>query len=228
MRIPLKYAGKTIYVEPYNTRLERELILFNEISDVPDIEGVLDILENNITGDIENLSQHEKLAILFKLRSLSIGEEIGVKFQCKCGAPNESVINISEIITSGEGTMEINDVLEPLTNENFHKFVDVDVDELDFDEYDKLFLEVQKNVTTFSFTKGAECIACRETQWFDISDDAYVINSLSDDSVMSIYQTISDLVFFGKYTKLDIDSMIPFERTLFVGILNKTREELNK
>ena len=87
---------------------------------------------------------------------------------------------------------------------------------------------VKKNVTTFSMIKESKCMNCQHTHYFDVSGKDYVINSLSEDTIMSLYQTISDLVFFGKDTKIDIDSMIPFERSLFVGILNKIREELNK
>lgn len=229
MKIALKYSGKTIYVKPYDTVQEKELLLFNEVSDKPDIDGVMDILKDNISGDVQNLSHKEKIAVLYKLRSLSIGEEINIKYSCKeCKAPNESGINISEIIVPGEGTYKINDQFKEVTEDNLHEFVDVDVDELELDEFDDLLKKVRENATTFSLVKENACMVCNHTHYFDVSGDDYVINSLSEDTIMSFYQTTADLVFFGHYTKLDVDSMIPFERTLFVGILNKTREEMNK
>lgn len=229
MKIPLKYSGKTIYVEPYNTVQEKELLLFNEVAGKPDIDGVMDILKNNISGDIENLTHNEKIAVLYKLRSLSIGEEINIKFPCKeCKAPNECGLNISEIVVPGIDTYEIKDQFKEVTEDNLQEFVDVDVDELDLQEFDDLMLKVKQNVTSFSLLKESTCMVCNHVHHFDISGDEYVVNSLSEDTIMSLYQTTADLVFFGKYTKLDVDSMLPFERTLFVGLLNKTREEMNK
>jgi hypothetical protein len=51
---------------------------------------------------------------------------------------------------------------------------------------------------------------------------------MSEDSLMSIYQTYNDLTFFGKYTKQDIDTLYPFERTILISLLNKTREDMTK
>ena len=51
---------------------------------------------------------------------------------------------------------------------------------------------------------------------------------MSEDSAASMYQTYNDFVFHGKYSKLDIDSMYPFERTILISLLNKTIEEMNK
>jgi len=51
---------------------------------------------------------------------------------------------------------------------------------------------------------------------------------ISEDTLNNIYQVTSDLIFFSHYTKADIDGMLPFERNIFIGILNKTKEKLNE
>jgi hypothetical protein len=33
---------------------------------------------------------------------------------------------------------------------------------------------------------------------------------------------------FGKYNKRDVDSLYPFERTILIGLINKTREEIKQ
>ena len=71
MKIALEYAGKTIYVSPYTTKEEKELLVFNEITEVFDIDGIMRILDDKITGDVEDLSENEKLAVS-KNRLISI------------------------------------------------------------------------------------------------------------------------------------------------------------
>ena len=43
---------------------------------------------------------------------------------------------------------------------------------------------------------------------------------------MSIYRTYNDMCMFGNYNKKDIDSLYPFERTILIGLINKTREDM--
>ena len=229
MKIPLNYSGKTINVSPYCTDIERDILIYNELVDVPSIDGILDILKDCIHGDVENLTRNEKVSVLWKLRSISIGEEIGVKWQCQeCKSTQDAALNISEVIIPGDNLKGINDQFKDVTLDNLHEFVSVDVNELELEEFDALYKRVKENITRFDFIKNAKCLTCGSTQPFDISDDKYISECLSEDTIASIYQTMSDLVFFGKYTIACIDSMKPFERSVFVGILNKTREDLNK
>ena len=50
---------------------------------------------------------------------------------------------------------------------------------------------------------------------------------MSEDSLMTLYKSYNHLVFFGHYSKQDIDDMLPFERVIFIGLLNKTKEDLS-
>ena len=163
IRIPLKYSGKTIFVSPYTTFLEREILILSEISETPNIDGILDILKDNIVGDVDNLSMIEKVSILFKVRSLSIGEEIGVKFQCpECKAPNENNINISSIIVPGEEHTDIKPLFKDVTDENIQEFVDYAVDELDIGEYDELMTRIERSQTLFNTVISTPCVQCKQ------------------------------------------------------------------
>lgn len=228
MKIPLKYSGKTIYLTPYNTATEKDILLFNELAD-SDVDGLMDILKDNITGDINELTTNEKIGILWKIRSLSIGEEIGVKWECKsCHTGQDAAINISEVVLPGKDIEGIQDCFKPVKAHNLQDFVTEDINELELDEFDKLLEKTKEAVTKFDFIKSVRCLTCGEEQVFDISYEKYLSESLSEDTLMSIYQATGDLVFFGKYTKEDVYSMLPFERSIFIGILNTTREEMNK
>ncbi len=221
MKISLKYSGKTVQLSPYNTSKERDVLVYNELTDEPNLEEML-----NILGGDGCISDLERKAIILKLREISVGEEVPVKFVCdSCKTPNDTAINISDVIEAG--TLD-GDIFEVLTDDNIDKFTGINIDELDIDEYDKLKEHIEENQTKFNFIKTARCQMCSTEHKFDISDTAYISKILSEDSILSLYQSIGDLVFFGHYTKEDVDGMLPFERSIYIGILNKTREELNK
>ena len=105
-------------------------------------------------------------------------------------------------------------------------FINIDIDELDIDEYDVLFDECNSSITKFNFNQKRTCERCKKEHTFDISDKKDVIDYMSEENLMNIYQLTSDLIYYSHYTKADIDNMYPFERTIFVGLLNKTKENL--
>lgn len=226
MRKKLKYKDD-VYITAYDTKKEKELLVYLMSNDVPDIDDAFFILADNISCDVSKLTTLEKKAILFNLRAISIGEGIECKFKCNnCKQVNDTVMDISDII-EGVTSDEINDCYEELTDDTLHKFVNVDVDDLSLEEYDELFSFVDEKRVKFNFIRKIKCLKCGSDTSFDVSDNKYIIESLSEDSLMSIYQTVADLVYYGKYSKLDVDSMLPFERTIFVGLLNKTTEKLS-
>ena len=55
----------------------------------------------------------------------------------------------------------------------------------------------------------------------------FIIKAMSTESLGSMYNTYTNLTYFGHYTKLDIDSMYPFERTFLITNLNKLKEKEN-
>lgn len=48
---------------------------------------------------------------------------------------------------------------------------------------------------------------------------------ISECTIKEMYQVYHNLKHFGNYSLFEIDSMIPFERTVYMGLLNKTLEE---
>jgi len=99
---------------------------------------------------------------------------------------------------------------------------------MNIDEFELIFEEIKTSITKFNFNRPVQCQHCSNTNYIDINNEQFCINALSEDTLISLYQTYSDLVFFGKYTLHDVDSMFPFERSILINILNKTREELTK
>ena len=223
-----KYSGKVFRISPFNTLQEKDLLLLGTIGD-SNLDDALEIC--NIEEEtIKSLTEDEKVAMLYKLREISVGDDLNLKFTCKhCNSGNENTLNIGEIVQSSNlSSKHIIDQFKDLTDDNFQDFVDVIIDDLDIDEYESLLKEAKEGVTKFNFKKPIVCQKCGKENFVRINDPKFVIDNMSEDSVMSIYQIYNDLTFFGKYTKQDIDSLYPFERTILISLSNKTREDLNK
>lgn len=233
--VPYEYSGKKFLLEPYSTKQEKDFLLMGSLGAIGDtgLYNALKVL--NLSDELINsLSTEEQVAMLFKYRSISVGEEIPIKLKCpSCNTVSDVSISIEDLIIEPTKSNEnIIDKFKEVTDENFNEFIKTDISEMDLDEYYKLFEEAKDCVTKFNFRKPCTCMKCKSTNFINLFKDTSdvsidnVINYMSEDSLNSIYQAYNDLNFFGKYSKIDIDSMLPFERTIFIGLLNKTREEL--
>lgn len=227
VRLKFEYADKSFTLSPYTTSIEKDLLLMDSFENYNLIDAlqILGLSED----ETKDLTIDEQIGLMLKYRSISVSEELPVKYRCKhCNHPVETTINISENVVYPKTDLTIRQCFKPVTEENITDFIDVNVDEMDINEFDELIKSVSEAVVRFTFEKESRCIKCGETNIVDLSDPKKILEYMSEDSLVSLYQVYNDLSFFGKYTKSDIDSMLPFERSIFIGLLNKTREELNK
>lgn len=226
MKIAFNIGEKSFSIEPYRTHQEKDILLLSSFN-VDDIDKVLEVL--NFKTEYA-LSDDEKKLILYKHREISIGDEVNTKFKCKeCGQGNETTITASGfIIDSIRNDGDVRKINKEVLDENLHEFVDIDVDELDILDFDILKNRVQENQIKIDFIKKNECLKCKAEHLFDIGQTKYIIEIMSEDDLMSLYKTYSSMIYFGHFTKSDIDSMYPFERSVFVGLLNKIKEDLAK
>jgi hypothetical protein len=235
MQIPFIYGDKKINLTPYNTLQEKNILLYNSFCE-NDINGVLNILKDNIDIDLTELSEIEKKLILYKLRVISVGDDINVKYKCKCGKANESVLNIpfpkDKKIESTYKKFNLNINLKNMVGkfEDVVNHVDIseeELDEMDLNIYEDLEQHIKNNFVNIDLTANAKCFSCGHLTSFNISDEKSIIESLSEDSLMSLYMCISDMIYYSHYNKSDIDTMLPFERTIFYELLLKTKKENN-
>lgn len=228
IKVKYEYSGKKFSLAPFTTSQEKELLLLGTISE-PNLDNALEICGIS-TDDLALLSTEEKIAMLYKYREISVGDEIHLKFKCKhCESANENTLSISDTVIPGNVSNElIKDQFKKLTEDNFQDFLNINIDDLEIDQYEKLFKETKNSVTQFDFKKPILCQKCGKENYIRIDQPEFVVDNMSEDSLMSIYQTYNDLTFFGKYTKQDIDTLYPFERTILISLLNKTREDMTK
>ena len=225
---PFQLNSKKILIKPYTTETEKDLLIMSsfEIYDTDEILRVLGLEENLI----KELTINEKKVLLYKYREISIGDEITMKFKCShCKQPNEGIIDCKIFIENEEINHKYKQLDEIPNDENLHLFVNISKEELenlDLDEYENLLKDVENSQIKYNFTKSCKCIKCKKDNIFDISNIKYILESLSEDTIMSIYRTYNDMCMFGNYNKKDIDSLYPFERTILIGLINKTREDM--
>lgn len=245
-----KYGSKDINIEQYNTKQEKDILImlmqtinhvhFNILDEAMKILNYEDEL-------IKTLTDYEKRIILLKCRELSVGDDISFNFKCNsCNSVNNSIARVDDFFTNNVYTNR-----GPLKFKKFkivESYIDLDredtnietylknldgspvdedvLDNMDSMEYENIYDEIKNNTIKFKSKITGICSSCRNKIPINLSD-RLIVENMSEDSIQSIYKTYSDLIYFGSYSKKDIDSLIPFERTIFVGMLNATKKELS-
>jgi hypothetical protein len=247
---------KKFTLSPYTCKEEREIVISFTINEEnltdKNLRMTLEHLKGCIKEDFEvdELNIDEVKFLLLSLRSLAIGEECNIKNQCPhCKQAFDYVIDIGGMLNDSNcneeyvkldnfvfyfretfNDNEMNDFISKIIFQE-HSIINREeinkiIDDLDFDDYDKLEEFVKNSRTIFNFKFIGKCQYCEEPISFNFGGVDFILKSLSEDSFVSFYKTISDIVYFGKYSKLDVDSMFPFERNILTGMLQKTIEEL--
>ena len=229
-KYPVEINGKKLLIHPYDTEKEKDLLTMSSF-EIYDIDEILRVLGLEYS-ELEKLSENEKKVLLYKFREISVGDEINVKFKCtSCKAPNETSISCTDLVQTNHLDPDIKILDEEVTDDNISEFLYIEQDEidnLDLDEYEKLLDRIKRNQVKYNFVKKCSCLKCKSENSFYIGDIKYIIESLSEDTLMSMYRTYNDMCMFGNYNKRDIDSLYPFERTILIGLINKTREDMKK
>ena len=229
-KYPVEINGKKLLIHPYDTEKEKDLLIMSSF-EIYNIDEILRVLGLEYS-ELEKLTENEKKVLLYKFREISVGDEINVKFKCTyCKAPNETSISCTDLIQNNHLDPDIKILDAEVTDDNIKEFLYIEQDEidnLDLDEYEKLLDRIKRNQVKYNFVKKCPCLKCKSENSFYIGDIKYIIESLSEDTLMSMYRTYNDMCMFGNYNKRDIDSLYPFERTILIGLINKTREDMKK
>lgn len=225
----LEYGGKTITLKPYLTSQERDILIYSSVTEKLNIDDIIEMLSPNIEYS-GTLTKAEKISILYKLREISIGDEIDVKYACGgCKRTIETSISVSDIIENREIRDYKGFKLKEVFSNDINKYVqNINADELDIDVYDDLADYIEQNKVKFSFEVPSMCPLCNHINNVNIEDTKFIIDNLSEDVIATFYKSCADMIFHGNYSKESIDNMYPFERNIFIGLLNKQLEEKNK
>lgn len=228
IQIPIQINSKTFWLTPYTSAQEKDILIMLSF-EVPDIDKYLELLGFT---EFSDLTLQEKKIILWKIREISLGNEVNIKYTCDnvaCKQVIETTLNASDFIVQGtRNDPKILKLREEVTDDTLHKFVNIpqeSLDDLALDRYEELLKIVRENQQSINFIRESTCPACKAKKAFDMSSLEYILDSLSDENLGSIYRVYSHLIYFGNYTKQDIDNMYPFERTIFVGLLHSIKND---
>jgi len=202
----------------YFSENEKNAVLFilGDNSDIDPIELA------NILG----LSPRNKLeaeAMIFQSRKNSVGEIIELKIKCaSCSHEDFYFINIEDMFFKDTLTNTYNfGLLDPYEdNEIFDTFEDISIDE--YNKIEKNIIEDNKKI--FDPCVDITCTKCNNKMKTTIK----FYNIISKFEIKNIYEQYLDLSIYGNFSKKDIDSMIPFERELFLGLIQEKNSKKNQ
>lgn len=229
------YGERRVMLLQYDTAKEKSLLMLGESKYVD--YNCLDFALKIIGYDevfIDTLTRFEKRLILLKCREISVGSSIAFNYTCSnCKNINSSNLDIDNTYVNRlerdgyDYGKRVSGIKEAFLNINeddsvLNQYITEPSDDMDMLEYENIISEITNGTMDFATSVYVTCSTCNHDTKIKI-DDKFIVDNLSEDSVASIYQTYSDLIYHGKYSKLDVDSLLAFERTIFVSMLNAAK-----
>ena len=215
-------------LKPYTTAQEKDILLTIE-DNAPGDKLFKDILDM-LGVDTSNLSPVEIKAVLYKLREISVGESIEVTLTCPhCHTPMSVDVPITNILR--QRTLEhpeIKDLHRLPKDETDFLTNFVTNDEMPLQTYEYLYQHVSETQTLLDFNSKCKCLACKQEILVNLDRPKFIAKMLSEDSLISLYKTYDALIFHGHWAKSDIDNLLPFERGIFLNLLQEALEKRAK
>lgn len=233
MKIPFKDFGYTIKIEPYTVAQEKELLFLDTYYPEYDddiLDAALDILKLD-SKIYSKLSHDEKVILLYKYREVSVDEKFAIQCVCpSCKMPIETEVSVTNIVKRAELKSEfVRDLKRlPENEEDFQNNFLINYEDLDIDTYENIYENISKYQTVNDFIRKFKCLSCSHESYIDLNSNKMVISSLSESSIESIYNFYENLIFTGKWSKKDIDSLLPFERVIFSSLYNESVKKHNE
>ena len=198
-------------LEPYTTKQEKAILLLDDDKPLSDMLSII--------SDIKPLNDYDTIALLFKYREISVSDIIEATQECPfCKFNNPVQIEIKEFFNFEklyDAPVGLFATIDDVINSNI-------ADEIILKEYDQInenILEQTKH--TFKPVVERTCIKCKKT--FDVGVNPKQIMSKSNPS--AIFKEYLDLSYFTANSVLDIDTMFPYEREIYLNILKDRLKE---
>ncbi len=205
------FEDKLNSLKRYTTKQEKEVLLAEDDTSLIDILALL--------SDVVPINEYEATALLFKIREISVSDLIEFTHECKsCEYMN--ILNI-----------EINSLFNLEKNYDFPVglFTTVDdiintkeSDDIILKDYNKLQDDIiEQSGKIFNPIVKSACKKCGFLNQIGISPKSV----LSKSSASSIYKEYVDISFYTNNSKNDIDTLYPFEREIFINLIQEKLKE---
>lgn len=229
-------TGESINLSPMSSREEKSIL---EIQAIQEDEYVAFDEICKMLSIPDRFSEELKLACLLRIREISSGSDCIVKYKCpKCNHYSESLIYLNDMLDFSlwDKVDKFRDVklkddanLQLLSDCHILQSLNYvnDCEEFDgfnrIDEIKDLAISLKARIPKFQNEKTCKCLFCGFESLVNI-DRNFVLQSMSNHSISSMYQAYNKLVING-FTKQDVDSMLPFEREVHLGLIDKYIED---
>lgn len=222
-----KFRGFTVEYRPYTSQQEKDILLSCSTGTAEELDQALSIC-NIAKSVIKRLTIDEKISLLFKLREVSVGDQLPARYTCPhCNQMVETSIGLSDI--HKEPKKRSKWIKDPgVNNPRIEDCFNEGYGDLDYDKYLSLKDNIKDYITTFNFDPEVRCHSCGKTTNLNISDPKFVLSNMSEESITSLYKSYASLVFNGRFSLHDIDSMYPFERLIYIAQIKQLIDERNK
>lgn len=236
MEVPFEMIkGVKEFITPFKSKTEKEILEYSLMTDD------LNLIFRNVCKSLkvpEDLPYEHKLAWIYKTREISFGSDFQIQYKCpSCGRYMENVILLEDLLEYPvwdklpedlksikllDGvtvrdlvTLKVSD-LPRVTNAKFNSLQDAT----------KIMIALKSKVPRLKKTKTTNCF-CGYKKTIDLTKSGFCINSLSTHTMLSMIQAYHVLVMNG-FTKLDVDSMFPYEREIHLDLLKQRTTEIKE
>ncbi len=233
-------SGESVKLSPISSQIEKAALEAQAIQEDEDI-AFTHICK--LYGVPENLSEDLKLACLLKVREISNGGDCHLKYKCpKCKRVTESVIMLEDMLDFSlfdkierfrdaklKDLGDLNLDLENIENVKMSEVFDYFEERpqlQNLEDVKDLTLSLKARFPKFKHDMHSRCVLCGFENLVNV-DRQFVVKSLSTHSIAAMYQVYHKLVING-FTKLDVDSMLPFEREIQSGLIDQAVQNLKQ
>jgi len=202
----------------YNTFQEKEGMLYS-LDDEKTAMKMAKILGSNPNNEFE------AIAFIFKLREISVSDLIDLNHVCpECDYMNLQVVSIPNMFFKDLDNIDesvpiglFNDIEDIPDSEFTENINTISIDQ--FNEIEEKILS--NNLKIFNPAIDLVCKKCGSKDKISID----YANIVSKFSVTNIYEQYLDISHFSNMTKYDTDNMFPFEREIFLSLIQVKEDE---
>lgn len=230
-------TGESVKLSPISSQIEKAALEAQAIQEDEDI-AFAHICK--LYGVPENLPEDLKLACLLKVREISNGGDCLLKYKCpKCNRVTESVIMLEDMLDFSlfdkierfrdaklKDLSDLNLDLESIKMSEVFDYFEQRPELKNMEDVKDLTLSLKARFPKFKHTMTSRCVLCGFENLVNV-DRQFVVKSLSTHSIAAMYQVYHKLVING-FTKLDVDSMLPFEREIQSGLIDQAVQQLKQ
>lgn len=204
-------------LQPYNTEQEK-----NALIKAMDKHCPLDICR--ILG-VEPHNNLEAEAFIYKLREISVGDIIEVTSVCpSCKNRDANYINIPKMFFQQQLDASVSVGLFEDISELPESDIEI-INNMTLDEYSIIEKTIKENNNKiFNPISTSNCRKCENT----INIKVNYKDIISKFGIKNIYEQYLDISYYTNMTKKDTDGMLPFEREIFLGLIQNKEDEKSK